>query len=122
MKITSGFFEDECCHFKFNISNYGLNMTVFIQNPFSCTKNEWIDLYNSISEEKFCRLTINNDNKSGLIRCDENNISLYSSSSRKIPEMYLIVDIPIKYKKEFLSALEYLFNDSYLDKFWQFSI
>jgi hypothetical protein len=122
MKISVTLIDDnsdkpETCSFKFRFEHQGLHSTIFIQNPFVHSKNEWIALIEAIEDNKKSSLDFSECNGLGKIRCDGKRVIFVNRSSNN---MKITTTVSIKlYKTEISKCFRSLLNDESIMPFWK---
>ncbi len=115
MKITSQFiidsFNDFSYIFKFTFENDGLKSQINIFELYLSNINEWNFMYESVRDDKECKLDFYQGNDYGRMTCNGKEVIFSTIPLCARSDIFVSIIISLeKYKQEFLEALENLLN------------
>jgi len=124
MKISVTLIDDntdnpEYCAFQFRFeSDDCLHSTIFIEDPFIRSKNEWRQLAEAIEDNKKYRLDLTKKDGFAAIRCDCKRVIFEVMLSGNNVKITTTVPIEL-YKSQISACFRAILEDQSLGAFWK---
>lgn len=140
MKITFNFFketdyfkeEDDTFYkfehgFKFTFEYEKFNTSITIRNPYTRSKNQWLELYDAVDKGQYYKLKLSSD----YIECTDDQIHFKLGNQKEYYQFKYDhsdggwgsnceISIPLaECKEDFLNALKFFLDHPTSNKYWK---